>query len=973
MTWKEKYNKKYNNSKDVSNSLSDISKDTGVSMKGLQQIYNKGIGAYKTNPESLRPNVTSKEQWAMARVYSAVMGGKASEVDAKELKMEKGGTLSVNDRLQFYKDYYKRLTPSDFQVDLDENRIIITPEFMNTKDNYFKKGGETNFNPDGKIKDKIVHASGEAGGMLVGKRHSTGGIKAINKSTGQPLEMEGGEVVITRNAVSDPQKRMFNGKYMTNRQILSKINESGGGVSFADGGEVPDEILVDANMDFNFCGKDMCGSDLAKTMGGGEFISYTNSLKKGGLLESKDLPKRLSEATFVKSLGGSTGAELYEYLGNEIVVKTGNSVNHAKEEYVANVLYSLLDINVPASDFINGYYLVKDYITNTREVNWNNISEAEKVLKGFVADALLANYDIYKNDNILYNEDNQKVYRIDNGGSLRYRAQGGLKDDFSSDAVKDIESIKSNNPFIIPYLTDEIIIDGINEIQANFSIIYQTPILLDIPIDNKYKLSSKLKDRIQSLIKYRRELLKNEVIEVGDIAILSNQTEFKPFSKLIVTDISPSRIIIELENPETKEKKDYGINEVELIKKGSKISTTKVNDEQDNSTKQIKKPSIDDIKDKVVFNTDKGFAGKSLFTGSRIGQDLYDEYEKLNKDFETLEKLLPLFQDSKDSDKRAMILSEMKRLRRKIDYGLDVEINEMQALQNDLFTTEGLLNYYYKQSTQSPVNKDLKPCNLPTPNGKKSKLPISAYLNVRTEQFKRWFGDWQSAYNSENYVNCSVMIDEDTKEPKMYFHGVRKFAGGRGQSAMGAGINRPFGDFNPTNFSASYFADNEEYAKFYAGTSENLPQQERRSGFVYPVFLNVRQPIDVRPLGFETSYKDLIDYLAVKYGVIADFSTDLITKLGDKNTKNPVWNYIRNDELLLQTLRDYGYDGLFQIGDIPKFDENGDIISDRSKWDKDNEYLTFSPNQVKSVTVKKSMYLNIFDDIRFNKGGYVSI
>ena len=92
-TWKEKYNKKYGNDLDASNSLSDIAEDTGVSKKGIQKIYNKGIGAYKTNPSSVRPNVKSKEQWAQARVYSAVMGGKAAKVDAKELKMEKGGAL----------------------------------------------------------------------------------------------------------------------------------------------------------------------------------------------------------------------------------------------------------------------------------------------------------------------------------------------------------------------------------------------------------------------------------------------------------------------------------------------------------------------------------------------------------------------------------------------------------------------------------------------------------------------------------------------------------------------------------------------------------------------------------------------------------------------------------------------------------------------------------------------------------------
>lgn len=93
VSYKDKYNRKYNYPKNASHSLEQISTDTGVSMKGLQKIFNKGIGAYKTNPESVRPNVKSKEQWAMARVYSAVMGGKASIVDANELKMAAGGEV----------------------------------------------------------------------------------------------------------------------------------------------------------------------------------------------------------------------------------------------------------------------------------------------------------------------------------------------------------------------------------------------------------------------------------------------------------------------------------------------------------------------------------------------------------------------------------------------------------------------------------------------------------------------------------------------------------------------------------------------------------------------------------------------------------------------------------------------------------------------------------------------------------------
>ncbi len=34
----------------------------------LSAVYVRGIGAYRTNPQSVRSNVRSEEQWAMARV-----------------------------------------------------------------------------------------------------------------------------------------------------------------------------------------------------------------------------------------------------------------------------------------------------------------------------------------------------------------------------------------------------------------------------------------------------------------------------------------------------------------------------------------------------------------------------------------------------------------------------------------------------------------------------------------------------------------------------------------------------------------------------------------------------------------------------------------------------------------------------------------------------------------------------------------
>jgi len=81
---------------------------------------------------------------------------------------------------------------------------------------------------------------GKKGGYFKGRSHAEGGIKAVNVDTKTPIEVEGDEVIITKSAVRDPKKRNFEGKMMTNREILSKINQSGGGVAFADGGETSD-------------------------------------------------------------------------------------------------------------------------------------------------------------------------------------------------------------------------------------------------------------------------------------------------------------------------------------------------------------------------------------------------------------------------------------------------------------------------------------------------------------------------------------------------------------------------------------------------------------------------------------------------------------------------------------------------------------------------------------------------------------
>jgi len=86
-TYKQRFNKKHGQPLSQSNSLAQIAKLSGYRISGIRTIFKKGIGAYKTNPQSVRPSVTSPEAWAYARVYASVdPSSKAYKIDKIHLK-----------------------------------------------------------------------------------------------------------------------------------------------------------------------------------------------------------------------------------------------------------------------------------------------------------------------------------------------------------------------------------------------------------------------------------------------------------------------------------------------------------------------------------------------------------------------------------------------------------------------------------------------------------------------------------------------------------------------------------------------------------------------------------------------------------------------------------------------------------------------------------------------------------------------
>ena len=96
-TNKQKFNKRYGQPLNKSNSKKDISKLTGISMSILDKVYDRGLGARLSNPQSVR-NLSGKKvggtslagkmsgpQWAMARVYSFAVGGTTRRTADKDL------------------------------------------------------------------------------------------------------------------------------------------------------------------------------------------------------------------------------------------------------------------------------------------------------------------------------------------------------------------------------------------------------------------------------------------------------------------------------------------------------------------------------------------------------------------------------------------------------------------------------------------------------------------------------------------------------------------------------------------------------------------------------------------------------------------------------------------------------------------------------------------------------------------------
>jgi hypothetical protein len=137
--------------------------------------------------------------------------------------------------------------------------------------------------------------------------------------------------------------------------------------------------------------------------------------------------------------------------GQKVYAKFQKSDLHGQNERLASALYRFLGVD--AADIVPGSVNGRDvtyasYVPGVKEDFDSRITNdpayLKKVQEGFAVDALLANWDATLNDNIVTDANGNPV-RIDVGGSLLFRAQGGARGSSFGDDVLELGTYTSGN------------------------------------------------------------------------------------------------------------------------------------------------------------------------------------------------------------------------------------------------------------------------------------------------------------------------------------------------------------------------------------------------------------------------------------------------------------------------------------------------------------------------------------------------
>ena len=131
-------------------------------------------------------------------------------------------------------------------------------------------------------------------GITKGKSHKEGGIPMKVKSTGQLIEMEGGEGVTNKTNMADPTKYEFEGKELTTCEITSELNSRKN-----NGVKIDCDNIVGKKYEYEEGGKINNSSKSSDLRNKKPTYNFLTQMKKNDSMDGNEIHRALSQHQFI--------------------------------------------------------------------------------------------------------------------------------------------------------------------------------------------------------------------------------------------------------------------------------------------------------------------------------------------------------------------------------------------------------------------------------------------------------------------------------------------------------------------------------------------------------------------------------------------------------------------------------------------------------------------------------------------------
>lgn len=247
------------------------------------------------------------------------------------------------------------------------------------------------------------------------------------------------------------------------------------------------------------------------------------------------------------------------------------------------------------------------------------------------------------------------------------------------------------------------------------------------------------------------------------------------------------------------------------------------------------------------------------------------------------------------------------------------------------------------------------------PNGKPTNLTEDQWVEVRTQAFKDWFGDWQN-----DPANASKVLDENG-EPLVVYHG-SKMAGFDEFQQLDESVNGFFTTDNKAG--ANTYATNREERRNNVMADEAQLNTEPHHG-IYSLFVNIKNPAVYDFAGkMYNEYGEPLGYYVEMSGEewdnqpVPKFATEEEALAFARENGEPdsavKTTYLSTDDLV-EMAKAAGHDGVIfkNVLDGAEHNEEQPVM---------NDYIAFEPNQLKSATQNIGTYSSEDNRIEFMIG-----